>query len=158
MDHYNKKYTWLTHVLLTPNGIAYKMPNVKKKKEFHNKYHSWYHAEIFQKKYLIVTPEYPCAMLEMVKLGDKETQELYEIRISKFFEKFKPYQMNKAKEYLEQLRNDPNTKKKELKRYEEKVTIMISNEEERMAIEQKRKMKEEKKRMKKELKEQKKNK
>lgn len=149
--YHNKKYTWVSHILITPHGVAFNVPNVlKRKNPIEKEYYPWYNVNV-GKGYLSLG-HYSTITFGLMKLSNSETKDEQEKRYLDFFKKFKDLQMDKSKQHLEELRNNPDTKKKDLKQYEKYIEYILDEEERRKAREEKRKLKEEKKKLKKEKK------
>ena len=140
----NSHYSWISHILITPNGVAFKFPNMyKRKNPLENLYYPWYSVNVSEGS--LVLDVYSKITFKLMKLSNSETKDERKNRALDFLQKFKTLQINKSKDYLEELRNNPDTKKKDLKNYENYVELVIKQEERRKAKVEKKRLKEEKK-------------
>ncbi|MBY9005504.1 MAG: hypothetical protein KGD63_01975 [Candidatus Lokiarchaeota archaeon] len=144
MLHSNRHYSWASHILITLNGVAFNVPNIyKRKNPMENVYLPWCDVNIGEK--LLALNYYAPTEFKLMKLSDSESKEERKNRKLAFFQKFKTIQMDKSKEHLEELRNNPDTKKKVLKQYNNYMSILLKGEAKRKAKEEKKRLKQEKK-------------
>ncbi len=137
----NKHYSWASHILITPKGVAFQYPNVyKRKNPIQNEYHAWYNFTLDEGTILL--RHFSIFTFKLMKIDKSETKNERKARNVEFLHKFEGYRFDSSMEHLEELRNNPDTKKKELKQYEKYIDSMLKAKEKRKAKEDKNKIKE----------------
>ena len=140
-------YKWKTHVLITPNGIAYTKPNTLKKKAVLQEYSTW--DEIYRiisvGKFGIGFSLRKAFDFKLIRDVNFETKEKFNERSKEFVAKFRPLLIKKKEQWLELNRNNPDIKKRRINKIKKSLAINKQLEEKRKAKEAKRKVKEMKK-------------
>lgn len=141
-----KTIKWNTHVLLTPNGLAYIKPDFHKKKAPPSKgYTLW--EEVFGMILIggkgISTEGVD---LNLIRNENFETKEKFETRVREFLIKFPPLIIEKKEQWLKQNLDNPEIKeqrkkfmKSSLYRLKGNYRRILAKEEKRLAKEAKKK-------------------
>ena len=137
-------WTWISHVLMTPNGLAYTLPDkTKKKAPPIQVYSPW--EEIFAIVSAgklgtgITLSKY--TSFKLIREEHFETKEKFKERSKEFVAKFRPLLMEKREKWLELNRNNPEIKKRVIKWHEKSLAKMRSYESKRLKKEEKDKKK-----------------
>ena len=137
-----RTYNWNTHLLMTPNGIAYYMPDTTKKKApLLPMYSTW--DEIFA---IMGMGKLGCGFsminglsFKLLREANFETKDNFKERSREFVVKFRPLLIKKKEQWLELNRNNPEIKKSKIKSMEASLAEMKSLEKKRIAKEAKKK-------------------
>ncbi|UCC19314.1 MAG: hypothetical protein JSV62_14610 [Promethearchaeota archaeon] len=137
-----KYVKYISHILMTPNGVAYTVPTKKPKKEPPVKrYTPWGEIHGIASAGKLGTGFSISLTLpfKLVREENFETKESFEKRSKEFVAKFRPLIIEKKEEWLRQNRNNPEIKKREIKMAEKVLAKMKSWENKRLAKEAKKK-------------------
>jgi len=131
-----KRWTWISHVLMTPNGLVYTFPDVRKKKAPPLQiYDTWENI-----KSIVSVGKFGTGFVlsrgtdfKLVRGEDFETKEKFKERSKEFIAQFRPLLIKKKEEWLELNRNNPEIKKKKIKNMEKTIAKLKSLENKRIA-------------------------
>jgi len=137
-------YKWKTHVLITPNGIAYFMPDtLNRKAPLLAKYSTW--DEIYR-IFSMGKIGYGFSLrkafdFKLIRDGVFETKEKFNERSKEFVAKFRPLLIKKKEEWLELYQNNPvyPIKKKRINKIKKSLAMNKQKEEKRRKKELKQK-------------------
>ncbi len=136
-----KTYRWASHVLMTPNGVAYTFPDMTKRKAPPKQvYSSWDKFDtIVSKGKSSVGINARFVEFRLVREENYESKEKFKDRLKEFIAKFRPLLIKKKEQWLELNRDNPEIKKRSIKRAERSILWMKKAENKRLAKEAKKK-------------------
>ncbi|MFX1237000.1 MAG: hypothetical protein ACFFAS_20605 [Promethearchaeota archaeon] len=113
----NKRFNWVTPILMTSNGVIYKKPDVTKRKApLFGEYTLWGEvANVAGGTKLGTGIMIYGISLNFTRDPDFETKEKYRERCASFVRRFLPFLIKKKRIWLEEAQNDPEIKKSNLK-------------------------------------------
>lgn len=133
-----KTWRWISHVLMTPNGVAYTFPNMKKKKAPPLQIYSVWdeiHSIASAGKLGAGFQLSRFSSFKLVREENFETKEKFKERSKEFIAKFRPLIIKKKEQWLELNRNNPEIKKKIIKNMENAIAKLKAMENKRIAKE-----------------------
>lgn len=137
-----KTWKWISHCLMTKNGVAYTFPSLQKKKEPPQKIYSKWEdilAIASAGKFGVGFTLSLITSYKLVRNENFETKEKFKERSKAFVAKFRPLVIKKQEEWLEANRNNPEVRKRDIKITEKSIRKMKGWEQKRLAKEAKKK-------------------
>ena len=136
-----KKWNWISHVLMTPNGVAYTFPNTTNRKAPPLQiYSTWDEilAIVSMGKFVAGFSLSFTTSFKLVREENFETKEKFNERSKEFIAKFRPLLIKKKDQWLELNRNNPEIQKRTIKTVEKALAKMKAWENKRIAKEVKK--------------------
>lgn len=114
----SRRTKWVSHVLLTTNGVAYTQPNLfKKRKPSEQKFLPWTEFDAivnlgrYGSGFSIVNPP---RTFKLTREENYETKEKFAERSKEFVPKFRPFLIEKKLQWVEESQKNPAIKKRRI--------------------------------------------